>query len=112
MARLIPNRNTASGWRWPASPRSHVRRSPALITASSRLASTRESDVGTSGVPLCSPSTPHTVSAVPDDRQTTMNRRTLLYGLGVGLLAAPTAAEAQQAAKIPLVGLLRPGSPP
>src|SRR5262245_24368460 len=35
-----------------------------------------------------------------------MNRRTLLYGLGVGLLAAPLAAEAQQAAKVARIGYL------
>src|SRR5262245_2314974 len=35
-----------------------------------------------------------------------MNRRTLLYGLGVGLLATPHAAETQQAGKVYRVGFL------
>jgi putative ABC transport system substrate-binding protein len=41
-----------------------------------------------------------------------MNRRTFLCGLTLGMLAAPRAPDAQPAAKIPRVGLLRPGSPP
>jgi putative ABC transport system substrate-binding protein len=41
-----------------------------------------------------------------------MNRRTFLYGLALGTLCAPLAVAAQQAAKIPRVGVLRPGSPP
>jgi putative ABC transport system substrate-binding protein len=40
-----------------------------------------------------------------------MNRRSFLVGLGVGLLAAPLAAEAQQAGQVPRVGWLRLGSP-
>jgi putative ABC transport system substrate-binding protein len=40
-----------------------------------------------------------------------MDRRTGRYGLGMGLLAAPLAAEAQQAAKVPKIGLLMAGSP-
>src|SRR5262245_53623812 len=39
-----------------------------------------------------------------------MNRRILLYGLGVGLLAAPVATEAQDAAKVARIGVLAPGS--
>jgi putative ABC transport system substrate-binding protein len=41
-----------------------------------------------------------------------VNRRTFLCGLTLVTLAAPLAARAQQAAKIPRVGVLRPGSPP
>jgi|SRR5262245_14772478 len=41
-----------------------------------------------------------------------MNRRTLLYGLGVGLLAAPLAAEAQKAGKIARVGFLSESDDP
>jgi len=40
-----------------------------------------------------------------------MNRRTLLYGLGVGLLAAPLAVEAQEAGKVWRIGVLSPGAP-
>src|SRR5262245_14646274 len=40
-----------------------------------------------------------------------MNRRTLLYGLGVGLLAAPLAVEAQVAGKVWRIGVLSPGAP-
>src|SRR5262249_61583916 len=40
-----------------------------------------------------------------------MNRRAFVTGLGA-VLAASLVAEAQQAAKVPRVGLLRPGSPP
>jgi putative ABC transport system substrate-binding protein len=40
-----------------------------------------------------------------------MNRRSFIVGLGVGLLAAPLAAEAQQAGQVPRVGWLRLGSP-
>src|SRR5262245_41327486 len=40
-----------------------------------------------------------------------MNRRTLLYGLGVGLLAAPVAAEAQPPGKIARVGFLNINAP-
>src|SRR5262245_29709434 len=35
-----------------------------------------------------------------------MNRRTMLYGLGVGLLAAPLDAEGQQTGKIDRIGFL------
>jgi len=41
-----------------------------------------------------------------------MDRRVFLGTMAGGLLAAPLAAEAQPAVKIPRVGLLRPGSPP
>src|SRR5262245_15095555 len=41
-----------------------------------------------------------------------MDRRTLLFGLGVGLLAAPLAAEAQEPGKVWRIGLLVPGLPP
>ena len=41
-----------------------------------------------------------------------MDRRRFLLTSLAGVLAAPLAAEAQQAAKIPRVGILRPGSPP
>src|SRR5262245_35337068 len=44
-----------------------------------------------------------------------MDRRTLLYGLGMGLFAAPLAAEGQQAGKVYRVGYLgydSPGSDP
>jgi putative ABC transport system substrate-binding protein len=41
-----------------------------------------------------------------------MDRRTFLGTLAGGLLATPLAARAQQASKIPRVGLLRTGSPP
>jgi putative ABC transport system substrate-binding protein len=37
-----------------------------------------------------------------------MKRRTFLYGLSLGTLAAPLAAEAQQAAKIARIGFLSP----
>ena len=40
-----------------------------------------------------------------------MNRRAFITGITGGLLAAPLAAEAQQAAKIVRIGLLSPGSP-
>ena len=40
-----------------------------------------------------------------------MDRRTFL-GVTLGTLAAPLAAGAQQAGKIPRIGILRPGSPP
>ena len=40
-----------------------------------------------------------------------MNRRTWLLG-SLGLLAAPLAADAQPAEKMPRIGILRPGSPP
>ena len=36
----------------------------------------------------------------------------LLAGLGLGLLAAPLAAEAQPSGKAPRIGILRIGSPP
>jgi len=38
-----------------------------------------------------------------------MNRRTFLYGLALGALAAPLAVEGQQAAKIPRIGLIHVG---
>ncbi len=41
-----------------------------------------------------------------------MNRRAFISGISVGLLAAPLAAEAQQAGKIPRIGFLRAGPPP
>ena len=37
-----------------------------------------------------------------------MKRRTFLYGLSLGTLAVPLAAEAQQAAKIARIGFLSP----
>ena len=40
-----------------------------------------------------------------------MNRRTFLCGLTMGTLAAPLAAEAQQPAKVPQVGLILTPSP-
>ena len=39
-----------------------------------------------------------------------MDRRSFISGITVGLLAAPLAAEAQQAGKVPRVGYLSPGS--
>jgi putative tryptophan/tyrosine transport system substrate-binding protein len=39
-----------------------------------------------------------------------IDRRTFLAGTGAVLLAAPLAAEAQQAGKVPRVGFLLPGS--
>jgi hypothetical protein len=39
-----------------------------------------------------------------------MNRRTFLYGLALGTLSAPLAADAQQAANIPRIGFLSPSS--
>jgi putative tryptophan/tyrosine transport system substrate-binding protein len=41
-----------------------------------------------------------------------VNRRAFLGSLAGGLLAAPLAAEAQPAAKVPRVGVLSPGNPP
>src|SRR5262245_20481496 len=41
-----------------------------------------------------------------------MNRRTFLYGVGVGLLGAPLAAEAQQAEKVYRIGFLSWSFPP
>src|SRR6267143_3726834 len=41
-----------------------------------------------------------------------MDRRTFLCGLTLGVLAAPLVAEAQQAAKVPRVGVLSPGNAP
>jgi hypothetical protein len=41
-----------------------------------------------------------------------MNWRTFLCRLTLGTLAAPLAVVAQQTAKIPRIGILRPGSPP
>ena len=41
-----------------------------------------------------------------------MNRRTFLCGLTLATVSAPLAAGAQQTAKIPRIGILRPGSPP
>jgi putative tryptophan/tyrosine transport system substrate-binding protein len=41
-----------------------------------------------------------------------MTRRTFLCGLTLGTVSAPLAAGAQQTAKIPRIGILRPGSPP
>lgn len=38
-----------------------------------------------------------------------MDRRTFVYGLGASILTASLAAEAQQAGKVPRVGLLTPG---
>jgi putative ABC transport system substrate-binding protein len=40
-----------------------------------------------------------------------MKRRTFLYGLGTGILAAPLAGEGQQAGKIARVGILAPTGP-
>ena len=40
-----------------------------------------------------------------------MDRRTFLGTLTGGLLAAPLAAEAQQAASLPRIGFLMPGAP-
>ena len=39
-------------------------------------------------------------------------RLAITLPLALGLLVAPLAADAQQPAKVPRVGLLRPGSPP
>jgi putative ABC transport system substrate-binding protein len=41
-----------------------------------------------------------------------MDRRRVLFGLTLGILATPLAAEAEQPTKIPRVGVLRPGDPP
>jgi putative ABC transport system substrate-binding protein len=41
-----------------------------------------------------------------------MDRRAFISGITLGLLAAPLAAEGQQAGKIARIGLLRTGSPP
>ena len=41
-----------------------------------------------------------------------MDRRTFLAGTGAGLLAAPLAAEAQEAGKVARIGVLNSGSPP
>ena len=41
-----------------------------------------------------------------------MDRRTFLAGTGAVLLAAPLAAKAQQAGKVPRIGFLRSGPPP
>jgi ABC-type uncharacterized transport system substrate-binding protein len=54
------------------------------------------------------------LAAVPGDRlggETAMTRRTLLYGLGVGLLAAPVATEAQQVGKARVIALVVSTSP-
>ncbi len=40
-----------------------------------------------------------------------MERRTFLVMISGGLLAAPHAAEAQQAARVPRIGILVPGAP-
>src|SRR5262249_32896022 len=53
--------------------------------------------------PLRSLPAPHTVAAVAADRlwgQLAMNRRTVLYALGVGLLTVPLVAEAQPPIRI------------
>ena len=39
-----------------------------------------------------------------------MNRRTFLWGLTLGTLSVPLAAEVQQAAKVPRIGMLWLGS--
>jgi putative ABC transport system substrate-binding protein len=41
-----------------------------------------------------------------------IDRRTFLAGTGAALLAAPLAAEAQQARKVPHIGVLQAGAPP
>jgi putative ABC transport system substrate-binding protein len=41
-----------------------------------------------------------------------MDRRTFIFGITLGLLAAPLAAEAQQAGKVWRIGFLRAGPPP
>jgi hypothetical protein len=41
-----------------------------------------------------------------------VNRADLVIAFTLSLLAAPLAAEAQPAGKIPRIGILRPGSPP
>ena len=41
-----------------------------------------------------------------------IDRRAFLAGTGAVLLTAPLAAEAQQAGKVPRIGVLAPGNPP